>query len=191
MKKELLAAALCLTFCAPAAAQNAVLDNIATRASVRQFKSEPVEKDKITQILKAAMSAPSAMNKQPWRFIVVDDAALKNELAQSLPNARMGEKASVVIIVCADMDKTIAGDGKSFWIQDVSAATQNLLLAAHSLGLGAVWTGLYPTARSQTAAAILKLPENIVPFALVPVGYPAADVAPKDKWDETKIQYNR
>lgn len=191
MKKIWLFVFFCAAFSTPVYAQNTVMDNILTRASVRSYQNKAVEDEKITQILKAAMAAPSALNRQPWRFIVVKDAALKSELAKNLPNAKMAEQAPVAIVVCGDMDKTAKGDAKEFWVQDVSAATQNLLLAAHSLELGAVWTGLYPTDRAQTAAKILNLPENLIAFALIPVGYPVHDVLPKDKWDETKISYDK
>ena len=124
-------------------AEQAVLDNIATRTSIRNYEARKVEKEKIEKMLRAAMAAPTAMNKQPWHFVVVDKRDVLDALAEVNPYAKMLKKAPLAIVVCGDTDKMIEGGGRDFWIQDASAATENLLLAAHAMGLGAVWTGAY------------------------------------------------
>ncbi len=165
-----------------------VLHCISTRASVRQYTSAEVGDATVDTLLRAAMSAPTAVNRQPWAFVVVRDSALRATLAEALPNA--GGKltnASVAIVVCGDSTRMLKQQPE-FWVQDCSAATENLLLAAHACGLGAVWCGLYPDMeRARTARTILGLDERYVPLCIIPVGYPAAPVAPKDKYREDAI----
>lgn len=141
-------------------AEQAVLDNIATRTSIRDYEARPVEKEKIEKMLRAAMAAPTAMNKQPWHFVVVDQRNVLDALAGANPYAKMLKKAPLAIVVCGNTDKMIEGGGRDFWIQDASAATENLLLAAHAMGLGAVWTGAYPSEeRCISISKVLSLPE--------------------------------
>lgn len=116
-------------------AEQAVLDNIATRTSVRDYEARPVEKEKIEKMLRAAMAAPTAMNKQPWHFVVVDQRNVLDALAGTNPYAKMLKKAPLAIVVCGNTDKMIEGGGRDFWIQDASAATENLLLAHTLWGL--------------------------------------------------------
>lgn len=116
-------------------AEQAVLDNIATRTSIRDYEARPVEKEKVEKMLRAAMAAPTAMNKQPWHFVVVDQRNVLDALAGTNPYAKMLKKAPLAIVVCGNTDKMIEGGGRDFWIQDASAATENLLLAAHAMGL--------------------------------------------------------
>lgn len=169
---------------------NAVLENIRTRTSIRTFESKPVEAEKIETMLRAAMAAPSAMNCQPWAFVVVNASTLLTTIGTELPNTR-ANGAPLAIVVCGDTTKTLSGEAAAFWIQDASNATENLLLAAHSLGLGAVWTGIYPSGeRVAKLKAILNLPEHIIPLCVVPVGYPAEEPQPKDKWKPENIHYN-
>ena len=155
---------------------NAALECILTRTSVRQYQPDrTISRDTVETLLRAAMSAPTAVNKQPWAFIALDDRAALDSLAQVLPYARMLTKAPLAIVTCGDLSKAIDGEDadKGFWIQDVSAATENLLLAAHAMGLGAVWTGVYPDAeRVKDVQERLGLPANVIPLAVVPVGYP-------------------
>lgn len=171
---------------------NATIETIMTRTSVRDYQTDkPIAKETVDTLLRAAMAAPTAMNKQPWAFVVVQDRKVLNELSDSLKHAHMVKKAPLVIVVCGDMSKTIEGDGADFWIQDVSAATENLLLAAHSMGLGAVWTGVYPAQeRVDLIRTVLSLPDNIVPLSLVPIGYPAGEQQPKDKWTPDNVKYD-
>lgn len=172
--------------------QNAALECIMTRTSVRQYQDRPVSRDTVEILLKAAMAAPTAVNKQPWAFVVVDDRAVLDSLTAYLPYARMLTHAPLAIVTCGDMTKAIEGDAREMWVQDVSAATENLLLAAHAVGLGAVWTGVYPIQeRMDGVKKALALPDNLVPLSVVPVGYPEGVAAPKDKWDASKVLFNR
>ena len=171
---------------------NSTIENIMTRASVRSYRDKVVEKDKIVTLLQAGMAAPSAADKRPWHFVVVTDRGLLDSLAKANPNAGFAKKAPLAIVVCGDMTKTLQGGGKDFWIQDVSAASENILLAAHAMGLGAVWTGTYPSPdRCKAVAEVLGLPGNLVPFNTIVIGYPASQVKPKDKWDERNVTYNK
>lgn len=170
--------------------EQAVLDNIATRTSIRDYEARPVEKEKVEKMLRAAMAAPTAMNKQPWHFVVVEQRSVLDSLAGTNPYAKMLLKAPLAIVVCGDMDKVIEGGGRDFWIQDASAATENLLLAAHAMGLGAVWTGAYPSEeRSKAISATLSLPDNLVPLNMIVIGYPAEHPQPKDKFKEENITF--
>lgn len=174
---------------------NAALECILTRTSVRQYQPDrTISRDTVETLLRAAMSAPTAVNKQPWAFIALDDRAALDSLAQVLPYARMLTKAPLAIVTCGDLSKAIDGEDadKGFWIQDVSAATENLLLAAHAMGLGAVWTGVYPDAeRVKDVQERLGLPANVIPLAVVPVGYPTGPQKPKDKWAPANVHFNK
>lgn len=173
------------------ASADAVLDNIMTRTSIRLYQSRAVESEKVEQILKAGMAAPSALNRQPWTFVVVDDKETLQKLFVNHPRKTL-TSAPMAIVVCGDMTKAIEGVGREFWVQDASAATQNILLAAHALGLGAVWTGVYPLAeRVEATRSILGLPEYITPLDIILVGYAAESPAPKDKWNQENVHYNR
>lgn len=169
----------------------AAIENIMTRTSIRQYKDQPVEQEKIDIMLKAAMAAPTAVNLQPWHFIVINDKNTLKLLSGQQPN-----NAPLMIAVCGDTNKTTMPDGKGklpdFWVQDVSAATENLLLAAHAQGLGAVWTGVYPVMeRVAEVANVLNCPENIIPLAVVRIGYPDESPKPKDKFKQENISYNK
>ena len=167
-----------------------VLDNILARTSIRSYQDRPVEQDKIEKMLRAGMAAPSAVDKRPWHFIVVTDRQQLKGLAQANPNAGMAARAPLAIVVCGDKTKALTRV-PDYWVQDVAAATENILLAAHGMGLGAVWTGTYPvTDRVEKVAKVLNLPEHIVPFCTIVIGYPEKYQAPKDKWDEGNISYN-
>ena len=173
-------------------AADAVLENIMTRTSIRAFTDRPVEDEKIELMLRAGMSAPSAINKQPWAFVVVTSREQLDRLCETSPNARMLASAQLAIVVCGDMTKAIEGAMQSFWIQDASAATENILLAAHALGLGAVWTGVYPNPdRAAAVSEVLELPSYVVPLNVIPIGYPADSPEPKDKWKPENIHYDR
>lgn len=174
------------------AGKSDALDVILTRTSIRDYQQgKPIESGKIDTLLRAGMAAPTAVNKQPWSFIVVDRPELLKDLADSLPNASMTAKAAAAIVVCGDMTKTLEGEAAEFWIQDTSAASENILLAAHAMGLGAVWTGVYPDkGRIRIISEALSLPSHIVPLCLIPVGYPAKAQEPKDKWKPENVHYN-
>lgn len=165
--------------------------NIVTRTSVRAYTDAPVESEKIEKLLRAGMAAPSAVNKQPWHFIVVTDKAVLSRIPEVNPNAGMAAKAPLAIVVCGDLTKALQDRGRDYWVQDASAASENILLAAHALGLGAVWTGTYPSKdRVEGMTRLLKLPETIVPLNTIVIGYPKTSPAPKDKWNPANISYN-
>lgn len=174
--------------------KTAVLDNIATRVSVRSYTDEPVSDEDIQTMLRAAMAAPTAMNRQPWEFIVIKDRDTLDAFAGKLRYARMLEQAPLAIVVCAETT-LVNREGETmenmFWEHDASAATENLLLAAHALGLGAVWTAASDPVRSAVVKEALGLPETIMPLCVIPIGHPAGVDEPKDKWKPEKIHYNR
>lgn len=169
----------------------AALENIMTRTSIRQYTDQPVDNEKVETMLRAGMAAPTAVNAQPWHFVVVNDKAKLGELAAANPRAGMLQTAPLAIVVCGDLTKTMEGPGQQFWIQDCSAATENILLAAHAQGLGAVWTALYPIEeRMKPVCEALKLPGTLVPLCTVVIGYPAEQPEPKDKWKPENVSYN-
>ena len=175
----------------PAVMENQAIKTILTRVSVREFTGEKISDAQIDTLLRAAMSAPSAINKQPWAFIVVNDEDLIAKLGEALPYSRCSNHPAVAIIPCGDLSKAIPGEMGAFWVNDVSAATENLLLAAHSMGLGAVWTGLHPDMnRAALVQQMLGLPEHIIPLCVVPVGHPAEQPDIKDKFLPENIHYN-
>lgn len=169
----------------------AAIENIMTRTSIRKYTQQPVEDCKVETMLRAAMAAPTAVNKQPWHFVVVTDKTILGKLAGEGRRGDMLRNAPLAIVVCGDMNKALEGPMRDFWIQDVSAATENLLLAAHALGLGAVWTGLYPnTERAGQVAQTLGMPETMMPLCTVIIGYPDEQPTPKDKWKPENVSYN-
>lgn len=172
--------------------QNAVIENIMTRTSIRKFEAKAVEQDKIETMLRAGMAAPTAVNRQPWHFVVINDKEIMAKLAGDEPRGQMKKDAPLAIIVCGDMDKALEGEGQQFWVQDTSLASENILLAAHALGLGAVWTALYPDKkRYEPVRKILGMPENIIPLNMILIGYPAEKPTPKDKWKPENVSYNK
>ena len=198
MKKILFALAALLSLAAcnsnepvPATDGKAIVENIMTRTSIRDYTDQAISADTVETLLRAGMAAPSAVNKQPWHFIVVNKKEKLMELASTNPYAKMLEKAPLAIVVCGDMSKALEGDARAFWVQDCSAATENILLAAHALGLGAVWTGLYPNMeRVNAVSEVLNLTDNIIPLCTVVIGYPAEQPQPKDKWNPDNVSYN-
>ncbi|MDR0971690.1 MAG: nitroreductase family protein [Bacteroidales bacterium] len=168
------------------------MENILSRSSVRDYTDKPLEKDQIITLLKAAMAAPSAVNKQPWDFIVITQRDILDNMAQLLPNAKMLHRAPCAIVVCGNLKKALDGENQEYWIQDCSAATENLLLAAHALNLGAVWTGVYPSKeRVKIVQKVLNLPEFIIPLNVIPIGYPQEEGKPKDKFKDENIHWER
>lgn len=172
-------------------AGNEVIENILTRTSVRRYSDAAVSDGALTTILHAAMSAPSGVNRQPWEFVVVDKPELLKALAEALPYAKMTASAPVAIVVCGNRERFLDGDDATLWVQDLAAASENILLAAHALGLGGVWTCLFPHAdRMEAAARLLELPHDIVPFNLIPLGTPAAPGHPMNKWQPDRVHFN-
>lgn len=166
---------------------NAILE----RRSIRKYLNKPIPKEKIELILEAAMSAPSAGNGQPWQFIVVDDKKRLKAITEIHSYSKMLTEASHAIIVCGDMkrkNKFI----EEFWIQDCSAATENMLIMAQDLGLGAVWLGTYPMKEvMEGIRKLFDLPEYIIPFSIISLGYPAEEKAPINRFDETRVHWNK
>ena len=187
--------------CAPKQeAAPSALDVIMSRKSVRSYTNQAVSDQQVETILRAAMAAPSGMNVQPWRFVVVRDQAVKDVLAGGFN--KMIAQAPVVFVVCgettilrkprgeADAEPVLMENGN--WTADCAAATENLLLAVEALGLGAVWTACYPyDDRMNPAREALGLPDNVTPYCIVPCGYPAGDDQPKDKWKPENIHYDK
>ncbi|UKK52528.1 nitroreductase family protein [Prevotella sp. E2-28] len=164
------------------------INNIMTRTSIREYTNEPVSKADIETMLRAGMAAPTAVNRQPWHFVAVTDKA---KLAELAGRRDLIKQAGVAIVVCGNMDKALQGAAQAFWVQDCSAATENILLAANALGLGAVWTGCYPmNDRVAEVSKVLKLPETIVPLCVIAIGHPAEQPTPKDKWKPENVSYD-
>ena len=162
---------------------------ILTRRSIRIYTPETVPDELIDEILYAAMAAPSAGNGQPWHFVVIRDRQLLDEIPHLHPYAEMARSASVAILVCG---QTGQEKHPGFWVQDCSAATQNILLAAHALGLGAVWVGVFPREeRVKGFMQLLGIPEEITPLSLIPIGYPAESKSPSNRYDSSRIHPNR
>jgi nitroreductase len=164
------------------------LQAIKTRRSIRKFLDKPVPVEVIRDLLEAAMFAPSAGNEQPWQFIVLDERSLLDAVPRICPTASMCRHSPVAILVCSDssLEKY-----PGFWVQDCSAAVENMLLAAHALGLGAVWAGIYPLKeRIGDFKALLSLPEEITPFALVALGYPDELPAAPQRYRRDRVHQN-
>ncbi len=169
----------------------AVFHNIMTRTSTRKFQQRPVEQEKVMALLRAGMVAPTARDLRPWHFVVLNDTAAIHHYAKGMK--RHGEQIAqtpLIIYACGDTTRMMQGQGRDFWIQDVSCASENILLAAHALGLGAVWTSVYPEMRKvKGVAEALHLPGNLVPLNCILIGYPDEALQPKDKWDEGNITW--
>lgn len=171
-----------------------VMDNILSRKSVRSYTSEQVPEEMIQTLLKAAMAAPSAKNRQPWEFIVLNDRTILDTLAGQLRYAKMLAEAPLAIVVCAathyeKADGTLAEN--HCWEHDASAATENLLLAAEAMGLGAVWTAANDDERAGYVRAALGIPSSLCPLCVVAIGWPKGEFQPKDKWNPAKVHYNK
>jgi nitroreductase len=188
----ILACFACSAWAADETIMNDTLKTIFSRKSIRSYKDEPVSREKLEMLIKAGMAAPTAVDKRPWEFIVITDRKVLNQLADALPYAKMASSAAAAIIVGGDVRKQWGGMESDYWIMDCSAATENILLAAESMGLGAVWTAIYPEdARIRAVRQILGIPPHIVPLNLVPVGVPAGRERAKDKYDPKQIHWNK
>ena len=165
------------------------MEAIHTRRSIRQYSTEPVSEEAIKELLKAAMAAPSAGNQQPWHFIVIRDRAILDEIPKLHPYTQMLTQAPLAIVVCGDK-RALKHEG--LWPQDCAAATQNLLLAAHAGGLGAVWCGVYPhEERVKPLQELLHIPEYAVPFSVVAIGHPDEQKPPVDRFDAARVHADR
>lgn len=165
------------------------MDAILTRRSIRRYTPQEISDEIIQKLLKAAMNAPSAGNHQPWHFIVIRSREILNEITTFHQYAQMLKQAPLAIAVCGDLEKQLH-DG--YWLQDCSAAAQNILLAAHALGLGAVWLGVHPRDnRVQGVQSLLKLPERILPLCLIAIGYPDEKKPPDDRFLPERVHYDK
>ncbi len=161
------------------------IQTIFARRSIRKYTDQPVSKEDIRILLEAAMAAPSASNRKPWRFIVITERRTLDALAEAHPYGKMLFEAPLCISVCGDLTEM-----EQFWVQDCSAATENLLLAATALGLGAVWLGVYPNQERVVAVRqILGLPETITPLNLISIGHPAEEKEPRTQYDESRVHW--
>jgi len=171
---------------------NPTLTTIFNRKSVRHYTTEEVSNEQLILLAKAGMAAPTAVDKRPWAFVSVTDRKVLDRLAEVLPYARMLKKASAAIVVCGDLNKALEGSAQILWVQDCSAASENVLLAAESIGLGAVWTGVYPDDDKVAAVReILGIPDRIVPLNVIAIGYPTGEEKPKDKWDASNLHWEK
>ena len=162
--------------------EHPVIKNILSRKSVRKYSTDVVEDEKLEVLLRCGMAAPSGKNVQPWELILVKDRALLDAMAEGLPYAKMLADAQAAIVVCAVEEKC------DYWYVDCSAVTENILLAAEALGLGAVWTATYPyPERMEVVKNVCELPEGIVSLCVIPVGYPAKEYNARDKYVIEKI----
>ncbi|MGX8797804.1 nitroreductase family protein [Fusibacter sp. JL298sf-3] len=167
-----------------------VLEGIQARRSIRAFKDTPVSERDIAALLKAATSAPTAANAQPWEFVVIDAPEMLGQLRSKLLFAR--SRAPLAIVVCGNQKLAFKGPGREMWVQDCSAATQNMLLAATALGLGSLWIGVYPLAEVVTQVQhLLDMPEYVVPLNIVYFGHPDEDKPPRTRFNEKRVYHNR
>ncbi|MFO8037068.1 MAG: nitroreductase family protein [Anaerolineales bacterium] len=163
------------------------LEVIFTRRSIRQYTDEPVTEEQVKTLLEAGMNAPSANNRQPWHFIVVDARECLNAIMEVHPHSKMLAQAPLAIIVCADITRS-----KRYWQQDCAAATENILLAARALGLGSVWLGVYPKEdRTEGLTRLFDLPETIRPLCVVAVGHPTEEAGRVERYDISKAHRNQ
>lgn len=165
------------------------IDAILSRRSIRKYTPDPVPDEVITALLKAAMSAPSAGNEQPWHFIVLRERAILDRVPDYHPHSSMIKEVPAAILVCADMERDLR---QGYWIQDCAAATENILLAARALGYGTVWLGVYPREeRVEGLKKLLGLPGTVIPFSLIPVGRPGEEKPSPERFDSSRVHYNR
>lgn len=173
-----------------AAAPPDVLTVIHQRKSVRNYTAEPVVGKELDQLVRAGFAAPSARNLQPWEFYVITERGTLDALAASLPYGKMLAKAQAAIVVCGNSRQFGEGATREMWVQDCSAATENILLAAEGIGLGAVWIGVYPYApRVEAVSKALKLPEEFIPLNVISIGRPDGKDMPKQKYRESKVHW--
>ncbi|MFA7198843.1 MAG: nitroreductase family protein [Methanoculleus sp.] len=164
------------------------LEAIMTRRSVREYAARPVPTGTAEQLLAAAMQAPFAGSDEPWHFIIIDDPHILENIPAISPYAEFRTPAPFAILVCTDLHHP---EGTGFAVQGCAAATENLLLAAHALGLGAVWTAVYPDPdRMLGFTNLFSLPDGVAGFALVTVGHPAVRHPPEDRYREDRVHRN-
>jgi nitroreductase len=165
------------------------METIYKRRSIRKYTGEPVSEEALLKFIKAGMNAPSAGNEQPWYFVIINERETLNAIADVHPYAKMLYQAPAAILVCGNpsLEKH-----EGYWVQDCSAATQNILLEIEDQEYGGVWIGVYPREeRINSLRDLLEVPENIIPFSLIGLGHPAEFKDPNDKFPEERIRWNR
>lgn len=163
------------------------LETILTRRSIRRYTTKSISDEQIVKLLEAAMAAPSAANQQPWHFVVITDRKVLVQIPAFHPHAHMLKEAAAAILVAYDIELEKM---KGRAVLDCSCASQNMLLAAHALGLGAVWCGIYPVEERIIAMRrLLNMPQHVVPFSLISVGYPNEKLAKEDRFKPERIHY--
>ena len=172
---------------------NPTIENIVSRRSIRSYKDTPVDRKTIEMLLKAGMAAPSASNRQPWELIVVTNRDTLGQLVQAHPYAKMLIQAPVCIIVCGNRERFYQDEEvQGYWVQDCSAATENILVAAASLGLGTCWCGMFPARVTVgSVSKVLELPGGVIPLNLIALGYPNEDPPVKDKWRPDRVHWEQ
>ena len=164
------------------------LETIFTRRSIRKYSDQKIDDDVFVNLVKAAVSAPSAGNQQPWQFIIISDKKKLERVLEFHPHAKMLLDAQGAILICGDLSKE---KHKGYWVLDCAAATENILLAAHATGFGACWLGIFP--REERVAgmkSLVEVPDHVIPFALVSLGFPDEQKNPSDRYDESLVHYN-
>ncbi|GAA0721288.1 nitroreductase family protein [Clostridium malenominatum] len=165
------------------------MNAIFKRRSIRKYTGEKVSEELLKKLLEAAMAAPSAGNQQVWEFIVVRDRKVLEDITKVHPYAQMLKEAGAAIVVCADISRE---KYKNYWVQDCAAATENILIEAEYLGLGAVWLGVHPVEeRVRGIKDLFKLPKDVYPLSIISIGHPAEKKEPANRFDENKIHYDR
>ena len=161
------------------------IDALMTRRSIRSFTEQPVEPTAIRTLLKAAMAAPTARGLQPWHFVVITDRALLDAIPEFSPNASMVKQAPLAILLCGDPSSPEYGE---YWVQDCSAAMENLLLAARALNIGSCWCGIHTRPEREAGfKALFKLPNPIEPFGLAVLGYTKQTFSTRERYTEDKV----
>lgn len=156
------------------------------RRSIRNYLRYPLEERHLEWILQAAMAAPSAVNRQPWEFVITTKEETLEHLRNGLRYAQY--PAPAAIVVCGNESRMLPDWGRDFWIQDCSAATQNILLAATALGLGSVWIGIFPIEdRLQLLRNIFLIPNHVIPFSVVYVGHPGEEKKARTQYDSARV----
>lgn len=164
------------------------INAIISRRSIRRFEDKTISNHLLNEILRAGMHAPSARNERPWQFLVINDRKILDQIPKYHPYSHMVLEAPLAILVCADLS---LNKSVNYWAQDCAAATQNMLLAIHELGLGSVWLGVFPAEdRVSGIKNLFQLPDHIIPFSLLPIGYPDENKEAEDRFDPHRIHYN-
>jgi nitroreductase len=167
-----------------------IIDYIFKRRSIRSYTDQPLDRQTLISLLQAAMAAPSAVNSQPWEFVVVTDTPVLDHMRKRIQYGQYNAQA--IIAVCGSPHIAKNNAGRTYWIQDCSAALENILIAAAGLGLGSVWVGVYPEEEKvQAVRQVLHIPDTVIPLGLVYLGYPAETQPPHTKYDEQKVHWQQ